>query len=59
MKEPMRASRIDQAILERETRHREDARSWDHPTHPLLRMMIYTYVLDRGPAGVRSQLDGL
>ena len=36
------------------------ARSWDHPTQPLMRtMMVYTHVLNRVPAGVRSQLDGL
>ena len=31
-----RESRIDQATLESEIGDWEDARSWDHPSHPLL-----------------------
>ena len=36
----IRASRIDQATLEKETRNWEDARSWDHPTHPLYKYKV-------------------
>ena len=37
-------SRIDQATLESEIGDWEDARSWDHPSHPL--------VSDRSPAAL-------
>ena len=30
-------SRIDQATLENEMGNWEDARSWDHPSHPLVK----------------------
>ena len=33
-------SRIDQATLENEIGNWEDARSWDHPSHPLNRVIV-------------------
>jgi hypothetical protein len=33
-------SRIDQATLENEMGNWEDARSWDHPSHPLNRVIV-------------------